>query len=211
MKVLVIILGIITIAKGYLLAFTDYYQPGPGSWRFRELYSGTGIRALVHLNITNILMATSFICVPIILYKIFSKYTWELKHKLFGLVFIYSLSIFTILRTDVPNNYTTSRYFLPVLIPVIIVLAGILIERKRTLIAAFSICVITAAPFNYTLLTTHEYHGYYQVLEETSRFIEPGSMVFIDNEDLNLLSRSLVTNLRSYMRILFFQEVRWAH
>jgi len=66
-KILSILLGLCTLYQFYNIGFTNNLEPTPGeSWRFRELYVNQGpIEALLHLNLFNIMMATSYICIPI--------------------------------------------------------------------------------------------------------------------------------------------------
>jgi 4-amino-4-deoxy-L-arabinose transferase and related glycosyltransferases of PMT family len=195
MKISMIVLGIVSLANGILLSFTNFHENGAAAWRYREYYLGGGIKAFAHINIVSIFMATSYICIPIIVYYIFKKGDWNFIQKILGMVVVYSLAVNTILRIDTPINYYCSRYFLPVLITSIIALTTSFVKTDRIMKIVVITCLVTSLPFNIALLVTAEYAGYYDYFEEINSIIPEGIMVFIDPEDVTL-SRTLVVNLR---------------
>lgn len=196
-KILSILLGLCTLYQFYNIGFTNNLEPTPGeSWRFRELYVNQGpIEALLHLNLFNIMMATSYICIPYILFKAFKNKKWTEGQKLLFYVFLYSIAIYTIIRPDSPINYSSSRYFITTIIPAALILLGLFIQSKKMAAVIASVGIATALPFNAVLAVTHEYDGNLEFLTDIKNTVQKGSIICINPEE-TFPTYQLTTNLR---------------
>jgi len=193
-----------SVINGYLLAFTDHFPVGGGTWNLRHVYLGQGYPTLLHLNIVNILMATSYISIPIIAWHLIKKNnSWSIFQKMLGLVFSYSFLFWTVVHIDTPNNYYSSRYFMHFVVPIAIVLAISLVKKTRILIVTSLICIVTALPFNLVLLRAEIFKGYSGTLLQAASVIQKDAMVFIDSSD-RVIVQALTHNLRTYNNNLVF-------
>ncbi|WP_124065173.1 hypothetical protein [Clostridium sp. E02] len=194
---LLISLGIFTIYQSYILGFTDKLKVTDDSWRFRALYINKGIMSLKYLNIVNIIMASSYVAFPLVVWNMVRKKGKKIEAILMELVLIYSLAIYTILRCDSPINYSSSRYFVPFIIPMIVLLLAVYVVSKKQIVIISCICVLTSLPFNLMLAKTNEYYGNIQFMEDISMIVGKQSWVFINPEE-TFVSYQLTTNLREY-------------
>lgn len=198
---ILVILGIFTLYQGYVLGFTSKLEVTNDSWRFRASYINQGFSSLKYLNIVNIMMATSYVALPIVIISMLKENKEEVDILKF--ILLYSLAIYTIIRCDTPINYLTSRYFVTMIIPLIVLLMGIAIRSVKKAIIVGMICIITSLPFNLLLAKTEEYYGNIQLLQDISIIVGKESIVLINPED-TFLSYQLTTNLREYNRNLVF-------
>jgi len=196
-KIITVILLFFTLYNGYKLGFTDRYIQGEGgTWVRRSQYANQGLYSILYLNIISIIAATSFLSIPVIIYKIFNKtINWGYREKLIALMFLFALSVQTILRIDTPKNYYASRYFYIFIVPFALILVGLLIKSKKGAVIACTIALITGLPFNLLLLKSVEYNGNWPMVTDAVSVVEKGSVVLCDpnNTDVNTL---LVDSLR---------------
>ncbi|MGI6153285.1 MAG: hypothetical protein ACOYJB_05535 [Christensenellaceae bacterium] len=180
MRVLFVIILVVFVVKGYLLGFTDHYQPGVAAWVYRT-YGGAGWEGLVHLNIIQALIYTSFFCIPYLIYKMFSKKTkWGMLTNVFLIAFVYCMAVLALLRTDFPLLYFIARYNITFLMPATIILVCLLIEKVVPAAVFAAITIAVSIPANLVQFNAIEYKNNFRVLKEVSSEISDGSIVIID-------------------------------
>lgn len=183
-KIIVIICGIFTIYHGYLLGFTNKLTWGAYSWGYRSDYANKGIISLQYLNIVSIVMAMSYVGLPYIVYKLFSKKTnWTSSKKVILLIFLYSLCYFTINKIDTPAHYNIARYLAFFLLPMGVLLISLLVENKKMFFILSFIAILTALPFNLVNISAKEEEGNYEVLNEVLANIDGYSTVFVNESE----------------------------
>ena len=166
-----VLIILFTCYKGYQLGWTSKYVPKVmlqfSAIAARAWYANQGFESLLHLNIVSIVMASAIIILPVILY-VFLFRTRLVTENPYSLFVAYSvlivLSINTFLRFDTPNNYYASRYFLPILLPLLVILYSYLLFKFKSRI----LNTVTIA----FILTFNAYHVYFMFLnpERTERF-----------------------------------------
>ena len=191
----VIFLAVYTVYQGYLLGFTDTYMEGTGNWAIRSTYANRGLLSIARLNIFSILMATGYLCVPYIVYRIFSKKS-NLDHLDIALctLFLEGLFIYTVARCDISTNYYASRYFMTMLVPAAIFLTAKMIRGKRGFITISFVSAVTALPFVIALIPMVCYGGSVDLFRDVARAVEADTIVFVDKDDS--INATLVNNLR---------------
>lgn len=186
-RIAAILLILITLYQAYKLGFTDTYSEGGGSWTRRKYYSNQGFISLTRLNIISIVMATGYISLPYIFYKLFSRKTqWKFYEKFYGLLLLYGLAVYLVLRfsiPDTPYNYFVSRYYAIFIVPICAILMAVLIKTKRQFIFISLIALITALPFSWFLMNTRESEGQNDLLKSVMEIIPSDSVVLVDDSD----------------------------
>ena len=206
LKIVVIVILAVTLAKIYLMCFTDHYPIGDGSWRYRT-YGGSGIAAARYLNLFVAVMITGFVCLPYLAYKIFSKKTeWEFASKAIAALFLYSMAIMVIVKTDTPNLYVTARYFMIFLVPAAIILTGMLLRKSSAVFIMLAVCILTSLPFNINLTTEQMRKNSVTVLQDAVDMIKKDSIVFINQEGNPYLKYLLPMNLRQMNNNLVYLD-----
>lgn len=148
--VIVSVCGLILITQAYLIGWTDYYLPASqdpmNSWSARVAYINKGVLSLRHLSIVNIFCATAGLG---LLAFAFAPNLLKLSRLQILLWFIalYFVVIYGIYRVDIPNNYYASRYFLPILVPALLCLAGIWLSRRITFIHYLIVPMLVCASY----------------------------------------------------------------
>lgn len=207
LRLTILFLSITIVYQGYLLGFTAKYSVGEfGTWKLRENYINKGFYSLKYLNIVSILAATSYICIPIIIYKLFKKEViWGKVEKLFGFAFVYSMMINLILRVDTPKNYYASRYFYISIIPIVFILIAKLIKSPKSALIVGIVAFISGLPFNMVLINAQEYNGNLSVINDALSIIDDNSVVIVNDNNKNLNS-ILINNLREINDSLVFSD-----
>ncbi len=186
-RIAALLLIAITLYQAYRLGFTDTYNVGGGSWTRRKYYSNQGFISLTRLNIISIVMATGYISIPYIFYRLFSKKTqWNFYEKFYGILLLYGLSIYLVLRfsiPDTPYNYFVSRYYATFIVPICAILMAVLIKTKWQFIFISIFAIITALPFSLFLMNTRESDGQNDFLKSVMEIIPTESVVLVDNSD----------------------------
>jgi hypothetical protein len=140
--------------RGYQLGWTDYFAEevsAKGAWRWRKDYSGGGWPSLLHLNIVQMSMATSMIGLPVVLWLAFWKgdrLCATLRRSFLLAAVLLPLAIYTFVRVDTSFNYYPSRYFIPVLVPAVMLLFGELVGAFRFRAAVLAGLVVAGLAFN---------------------------------------------------------------
>lgn len=133
---IILVLLLIVLAQCYILGWTDWLVPKKlselNSWSARSAYVGKGWSSLLHLSMFNLVLATSaigilaFFCYPWLKIK---KTLLSGKVLSIWIASAYAIFIFGVNRIDIPNNYYASRYFLPVAVPLTLLLLAYLISK----------------------------------------------------------------------------------
>lgn len=208
LKIVFALLSIITIYQGYRLGFTDQLTTGDGNWTYRAIYANHGIASLLHLNIVSILMGSSYICIPFILYKwLVKKDCVESLDLALLLLITASLSIYTVIRCDTPTNYYASRYFAPVLIPCTILLTAKLVTKKTEFLIFIGIALLANLPFTIIEQNMIGYGGSKELYQDISNTVGQETIILMDENDtqihirvlneLRLLNKNLVFNAKN--------------
>lgn len=213
-RIVAIIFVVVIIWQGYTLGFTDNLEVGVGSWTRRAYYVNHGWSSLIHLNIVSIMMATGYIALPWFMYKLFSKKTvWNAKSKVLMGLLMYGLSIYILLRYNIPDtpyNYFVSRYYAIFIVPMSVLLMSVFIYKRKQFIIVSFVSVITALPFSLFLMKTTEFQGQFNMIETMMSVIPNGSKVLVENNEylcnncvfaLREMNDNLVFNLASKSEI----------
>jgi hypothetical protein len=201
-RTLIVMLLAVYCYYGYLLGWTNHFRPKHSSgsaWSKRLEYIDKGIHSIVHLNIVSVALGTSIIVLPSVMLLLLLK-TRTLLNRNVNIFLIYAtlfvLTENTVLRLDVPFNYYASRYFLPILIPLLYILFATIMDglnRRILIIPVIAVILLFNVPYVYNLYTHPLYQDNFSVVDSINRYIPKDSYVFlIGNEDLrNYLQLSL--------------------
>jgi hypothetical protein len=220
---LVILLFILYHA--YELGYTDKYKPGLQSDRLRLYYVNTGIAALRYLNFTNIVVGTSFLITPVVLFVLLFKpqlITASRAGVLLTSASLFFLTIFNVLAVDVPLNYYASRYFIPALLPVLFLTFCLILINIRSkwifavMVAILSVVIVLfSIRHDYSLYENQAHPNRYAVIKQVGNYIPPHSYVFLHVNDY--LRCLLLPNLRIMdelnvisMNAEEYKEIEWA-
>ncbi len=184
------VIGFYTILYSYNMAYTNKFRVDEGvdlaSWGQRNIYMGTGLKALKHLYLYNIVWATGIVLFIVFLINL--KKISKLSNEI---VYLYAFSIyaiffFTVLNFDSPRNYYTSRYIAPVIIPFIIITACCIVKKKNICILAVLVLLSFNKLYYYPFTVGAPQLGQMQALEYSMSQIEAGESVVFDrsSEDL---------------------------
>ena len=207
----IFILIFLTIYQGYQLGFTDKYILGSGAWRFRIDYANQGFKSLSRLNIISIFMATSYVCIPFITYKLFSnKHKFDYIESGLMILFLVSMVIYTAIRCDTPFNYYGSRYFMMMIVPSVLFLSAKLVQNQKEFIILSAIATITALPFSCALIPMSSHGGLVQLYKDISKAVGNNSVVLLD-KDAPLMARQAnnfrILNKNKVFEIDNYEEV----
>ena len=154
LRAALVVLAAWTAYRGYLLGWTDRYVPelpARGAWGHRIHYAGQRWTALAHLNVVSVVMGTSLVGLPLVLVMAWRRAgeVVAARHRAFLLgAVLYSLAIYTVLRVDTPLNYYASRYFVPVLVPSVLLLLAELLRAFRVRRVWIAALALVALGFN---------------------------------------------------------------
>lgn len=190
---IIILMG--TVYEAYYLGFTNKYSHGDGSWWLRSVYAGKGFSSLIHINFVSIVMATSFICIPIIIIWQFRKTEKSILEKIIYLAILYSWAIYTFLQVDTPSNYYAARYYAIILVPAVILLMSLIIKKEKYTLGIIAVTIIINIPFNIHHFQVVAFDGQYDLYKEVSEHIPEGSIIFLQ-EETSQLNSILTNNLR---------------
>lgn len=195
---IVIIVG--TIMIGYNLGFTDAfedtYSSGSGTWNLRQYYVGQGWVAIRHLNMINILKCTGIVSVPILfIYGIFRKDKKDLIENCLYMICLHAIIIFTFIQVDTPNNYYASRYFAPIVIPIIALLMARILSTSVVTKIVFAWIICFNLYFDRFFIDRGSFAGQYQLMEDVLEQIPEEAIVICHPEDKSL-NQTIINNLR---------------
>lgn len=180
----------------YVICMTNKLPVGDNksSWHIRESYVGTGIEAIWHLNLINILESTSvFSLILLCIYAIKKGTMLSWQKALWGVLF-FSVFLYTYVQVDTPMNYYGSRYFTPIIIPVICILVSSMID-KRVFVPFMIWSVVYNLFFDISFIRDSSQMGQYKVLKMSQEVIPKNSIVIMGRE-----ANELITILQDNMR-----------
>ncbi|WP_018248106.1 hypothetical protein [Orenia marismortui] len=193
-----------TIYKGYQLGWTNSMMPSQNNafsnWSLRRLYVDKGLYSLLHLNIVSIMMATSLLLVPMIFYFFIVKPKIILdkgKGTYLSYSFLFVLSIYTFMRIDTPSNYYASRYFLFILVPLIVILSIIILSKIKSKLIILLVLIIIFSfnlTYDYFLYKKPVFQNGFGMAQEITNEIPDGSITFLASDIFS--KRLLVQSLR---------------
>ncbi len=191
-----------SIYYGYFLCFSDKFvldeeMYAASTWKIRNTYVNTGIGAASYLNIINILRATGVAGGAFFLILPFFKKRAALNLKLFYFTTLLIMVVFTIYMWDTPINYYASRYFAPVLIPLIVITLTLALEKRRFILLLLMCVWIFNKQYIPSMLTCATHYGQYEILKDALANIEKNGIVMFDT-----YSRTLLEALMSDLHIL---------
>jgi hypothetical protein len=148
-----VLVALWTLGSAYRLGWTDRFlrSPNVGAWARRAAYANAGLSSLAHLSIVSILMATALVGLPLVLFLALRQPRALVAAPFRAFLVagaLLSLGIYTFLRVDVPFNYYASRYFLPVLVPTVMLLLAVVPGRLRPRPALAALGVAGAMAFH---------------------------------------------------------------
>lgn len=195
-----------TLYYSYFISFTDRYaiQDGfdAGTWNLRSNYVNQGIRAVSHLNLVNIARAIGII--GLLFFIVISVLNYKLSDtvKSFYFIGLYGMVVFTVLQMDTPSNYYSSRYFVPVLIPIIILCLTFTIKKRNWIIYFLLVVLLYNHYFWPSFLKGGPKVGQYELLQNVLEVIPENAIIFCNPE-----SHDINTKLTGNLRILNNNEV----
>lgn len=208
-KISIVIWGIIfisTIYYAYFMCFTDKFaiEGGfdAGTWNLRSEYINTGIKAASHLNIVNISRAVGIVGMLIFIAIPFLSFELSDVAKTFYYISLYGMIIFTVLQMDTPSNYYCSRYFVPVLIPMIVLTLICSLNKKNWTIYFIIVALLYNHHFWPAFLMGGPKVGQYELLQDALKIIPEDSIVFCEPE-----SHMINARLSGSLRVLNDNEV----
>ncbi len=188
-----------TVYYTYFMCFTDKFIIKDGedaaTWIVRNSYVNKGISAISHLNIVNISRAVGiigiliFIAIPFLNHEL-SDITITLYY-----VGLYAMIIWTVLQMDTPSNYYCSRYFVPVLIPMIVLSIVSYVKSQNWCIYFIMIVLLYSHRFLPAFLMGGPKVGQYELLQDTLEVIPENAIVFCHPES-HMINARLSNNLR---------------
>jgi len=175
--------------RGYQLGWTTKYIPEEiiefSAWTDRLWYANQGFQSLLHLNIFSIILASAIIVVPVIFYVFLFRPQLITDNPIIILIsycVLLVISIYTFVRFDTPNNYYASRYFIPVLLPMVILLFSYLLKKLRSRVLTI-IAILSVISFNFYyiffMFQNPERTGRVELVEEIADFVPRGSLIFL--------------------------------
>ncbi len=186
-----------TIEFCYKLGFTDLYAveyDRLSTWgSLRNTYVNKGVLSWSYLNITNILRMTGiigFLCTLLIRP---SKHDFIVK--ILYLVELYCLLYFLVFSCDTPLNYYASRYFVPVLLPVITLVIAASIKEKKQLGIVIIGALMYFRFFWGAFVTGAPLYGEYDYLKNALDNI-PADAIVLCNPNSDYATAYLTENLR---------------
>ena len=220
-KISIVVLGIVFISTSYysyFMCFTDKFaiKQGidAGTWNLRSDYINKGIKAVSHLNLVNISRAVGiigmlfFVAIPFLSYKLSDV------AKTFYYISLYGMIVFTVLQMDTPSNYYCSRYFVPVLIPMIVLTLVCSLNKKIWSIYFIIVTLLYNHHFWPAFLMGGPKVGQYELLQDALEAIPENAIVFCEPEshvinarlsgNLRVLNNNEVYNLNNMNEVLDF-------
>lgn len=176
-----------TVWAGYELGWTGRLigeSMPAGAWDNRVNYVNRGWPSLAHLNLVSIALGCGVVPFLAFLGLFAVPRSWrgaelvEGTRDLFLLVgILLNLSIYTFIRYDTPFNYYASRYFLPVLVPfVLLFVLNKASGWKATGFYAMTLPVVAANGLFATFLATHpERPTRNDLIQEARKVVPEGS------------------------------------
>lgn len=195
--ILMVFVFLYAMYKARILATSRLYSfdGDGGSWNMRNGYMGT-FDAWLHLNFTNISRSVGHIAFfSVLAFPFFRKKMSEFGYLLYFII-VYSLLYHCIVMLDTPFNYYASRYFYPVITPLVLITFVEIDLKKPFYITTLVVSLAYYALFLPAFVKGAPFVGKYQMLEETMDVIPENAVVLCDVETGGHVTGNLVSNLR---------------
>lgn len=196
---LFILILIRSIYYGYTLCFTNQFAipdgVDAGSWNMRNRYVNSGLQAVSYLNIVNIARATGIIGFIAFIVLPFKHRDMGETSKIFYYIALYSILFFTVLQMDTPFNYYASRYFVPFVVPMIVLTLISSVESKNWCIFIIFVSIMFNRYYWPSFLEGAPQLGQYAILQDSLSVIPKDAVVFC-NEKSHDVNKRLTSNLR---------------
>jgi hypothetical protein len=202
-RALIVAVAFATVYRGYQIGWTDSLlreAPMAGAWAARAGYAARGWSSLAHLNFVSMVMATSLVGLPVVLYLTLRRggraCATTLPCFLLAALLL-SLGIYTLVRFDTPLNYYGSRYFIPVFVPSTMLLFGLLGDRFLRARPVWILLLLAGLAFNLrfdvVLLLNPIDNGRLAFVQAVARRVGDGRVLFVLNRKRdNPLRRELL-------------------
>ncbi|MDB2643184.1 hypothetical protein N9Y37_01915 [Luminiphilus sp.] len=149
--IFLIIAAISLFIKSYWLGWTTHYLPDAhdhyNSWSARAAYVDKGLISLTHLSFLNLALASGLLGLGAFLFAPFKGFSFDRNKLLWAFTAIF-VFLFGIYRVDIPNNYYSSRYFVPLLVPGLLLMLTAMKMSPRILFPLVFLAIAVATPFN---------------------------------------------------------------
>ena len=99
------------------------------------------------------------------------------------MIFIYAWAIYTLIRPDTPSTYYASRYFMPAVVPSVIILTCIVVNSRRKFLIIALLAIFTSLPFSLFQSVTTPYKNNIAMLTDALSTITQNSTVFVSPDD----------------------------
>jgi hypothetical protein len=133
------------VVQAWVIGWTEVLVPKQAnefsSWSARVAYVNRGWYSLLHLSLVNVALAVGFLGVlGFLLYPMLSN---GLRYEAGIWIFVLlNLLVYAVLRIDIPNNFYASRYFLPSLVPGLMLMMAWLVSRLPRVIWLLPLMVL---------------------------------------------------------------------
>lgn len=205
-----------TIYYAYFLCFTDKFAIvdgyDAGTWNLRSRYVNTGLTAISYLNIVNIARATGVIGLFVFLILPFINKNITERSITFYYMGLYGIIIYTVLMMDTPSNYYSSRYFVPFVVPMIVISLISAVESKSWSIYILMLALLFNRYYWPAFLRGGPQVGQYELLQDAIATIPNNAIVFCNPESqttnvrltagLRILNDNEVYNLKNYVEVM---------
>lgn len=193
------IIAVSTIYYAYFICFTNRFSiedgVDAGTWNLRREYINKGISAVSHLNIVNIARAVGIIGILVFIGIPFLNRELSETAKTFYYIALYGMILWTVLQMDTPSNYYCSRYFVPVLIPMIVLAVVFAVKSKNWCIYIMLVAMLYHHHFWPAFLKGGPKVGQYELLQDALNIIPENAVVFC-NPESHMINARLAGNLR---------------
>jgi len=184
--VILVLMGGAAIALGYLIGWTEYFKPASisefNSWSARGAYINRGLFSILHLSLVNMVFASAFFgFIGFVMAPWIKEFDGRLK--LLWLLTCAFVVVFGLYRPDITNNYYSSRYFYPILVPCLLIFAAFLMAQMPRRIAAVAPVLIIFMFYNGATVGEGFFSGEEKVSQFLREQIVQSDRVAVDGSD----------------------------
>lgn len=156
------------IFQAYQLGWTRHLigtVQGGSAWSERDRYAALGFASLQHLSAVNVARSVMLLPLLVVLaYGLFAPariYRQGLGARCVLLVALAALGLYSFIVKDVPFNFYGSRYFLPMIVPMVMLAFGLILSGwKQGVAAVAALAVLAAGGYHtYGLLSAPAYQN----------------------------------------------------
>lgn len=174
--------------QAYVLGWTDSLVgsvQGASAWAQRDHYAARGLQSLHHLSVVNI--ARSVMILPLVVIIIYALgwprrvYGAGLAARCLFVGALLLLAVYSFMNSDIPFNFYGSRYYLPTVVPALMIAYGIVIATwPRALAVVAASLVIAGAGYHvYGLESMPAYQGNLEFQSNLAQQANGSDVVFL--------------------------------